>query len=186
MLPPGHIAAGYLAAKYFLRTFYPGIPPVETNELLLLGAFFAFAPDLDAFFSFFVTGSFTFNVEKTDHRKYISHAPVIWLAAGLLLYFFGPTQSWRVGGLLLWLCSWSHFALDSVQSGIMWLWPFSREVFALKDRGVKLVKVQKRGFFAYWLDFVWQYFLKAKLSFFIELALIIWAAYELLPKVFPH
>src|SRR5258707_1017416 len=128
MLPPGHIAAGYLTAKVLLHFSHEGLTQVQQTRLVWWAIFFGFAPDLDMFLSFFKEKALVVkNVNKNNHRRFYSHAPVLWLITGLMIYIFASTPYFKIFGLLLWLGAWSHFILDSIDYGIMWLWPFSKQ-----------------------------------------------------------
>jgi hypothetical protein len=157
MLPPGHIAAGYLVAEALIRATHVPLTDTQTSILLLLGMFFAFAPDLDMFYGFATRHEWTASSKTFNHRRFMSHVPVLWLIAGLGVYIFAATPFMQCVGLLLWLGSWSHFLLDSIESGVMWLWPFSHKVFALKNPGKTYVSSERR-FFKFWTDFVQAYF----------------------------
>ena len=79
--------------------------------------FFSFAPDLDSFVSFAREKSFIVkNPKKNNHRHFISHAPVLWMLAGMRIYFFSRSPYFKIFGLLVWLGSWSHFLL------IVWIY----------------------------------------------------------------
>ena len=92
MLPPGHIAAGFLTAEVLLKFVHPNLTPAEYNQLIWWGMFFSFAPDLDSFVSFAREKAFIIlDPEKNNHRKYLSHAPILWAVAGLLIYFLAPS-----------------------------------------------------------------------------------------------
>lgn len=171
MLPPGHIATGYLVAKTVLH-FGPKFTLQQTHILLALGAFFGFAPDLDMLYEFWQVKRLELYDDDPSHREYVSHAPVLWLIAGLAIYFLARDPFYKYMGLMVWLGSWSHFALDTIQHGVMWLWPYSKETYALKDRNLKS-HLRERGFFAYWLEFLKFYATKVTLSFTIEICLII-------------
>lgn len=171
MLPPGHIAAGFLTAKALLHFLHPALSTAEQTQLVWWGIFFSFAPDLDMFLSFAREKSFEVrDPKKNNHRKFISHAPLLWMLAGLAVYFFSSSEYFRMFGLLLWLCSWSHFILDSVEYGIMWLWPFNTEKWALKDRGVDK-QISGEGFFGYWINFL--KFYTTRWTFYFEILLLI-------------
>ncbi len=174
MLPPGHTAAGYLVAYSLLKIAKPELPTEQINQLLLLGAFFGFSPDLDMFVAFAKAKAFTFSEKYVSHRRFYSHAPVLWLIPGLIIYFLATSVFIKYVGLLLWLGSWSHFIIDSVQYGIMWLWPFSSNVYALKDQGIDLVNKEK-GFFKYWLYFLRLYKEKFQITFYLEILIILLA-----------
>lgn len=171
MLPPGHIAAGFLTAQALLKIAQPNLTVGEHNHLLLWGMFFGFAPDLDMFYAFFKEKAFIIkDLKKRDHRKFASHAPVLWLLAGLAIYFLAVSTYLKFIGLMLWLGSWTHFLLDSVEYGIMWLWPISRKVYALKDPELVL-SITETQFIPYWLQSVRQY---AKFySFYLEVFIIL-------------
>lgn len=174
MLPPGHIAAGYLATYALLKTTHAQLPPQQFNVLLGLGAFFAFAPDLDTFMSFAKAKSFILIDGKHSHRKFFSHAPLVWLIPSLAIIFFTKSAFGTYLGLTVWAGSWSHFVLDSLQHGIMWLWPFNKKLFALKDREFSLKELAKKeSFVGYWTEFVWLYFTQLKFSSYLELIIII-------------
>lgn len=175
MLPPGHIAAGFLTAKALLKISHTQFPPSQTAQLLWWGAFFAFAPDLDSFVAFAKIKSFWFKQgsESVNHRKFYSHIPILWLLAGLLVYFFAATPYYKFVGLLLWLGSWAHFLLDSLDMpGIMWLWPFNKELWALKNRGV-LPIIKGKNFFDYWINFIKFYI--GSWTFYAEIIILITA-----------
>lgn len=173
MLPSGHVAAGYLTGLALLKITNPDLPPAQISQLLYWAAFFGFAPDLDEFWFFFKNKAFLVSpdVEK-HHRQYPSHAPVLWLAAGLLIYFFASSDYVKFIGLLLWLGSFSHFLLDSIEHGIMWLWPFSTKLFAVKNPGQKF-SIAEKGFIKHSLQFL--QFYTTRLSFYLELLIIIFA-----------
>lgn len=170
MLPPGHVAAGYLTAFALTRGLYPNLDPSQTNQLLALGALFGFLPDLDMFWAFLKARGFTFERRTVNHRKFLSHAPILWLVAGLLWYWLADSQVAEAAGLLLWLASWSHFLLDTPEYGIMWLWPFSGTVVALWDREVNF-EARQHGFFGYWLGFL-RWYVTTRVTFWLELMVV--------------
>lgn len=177
MLPPGHIAGGFLAAYGLLKITKPDLAPAQVDQLLWLGAFFGFAPDLDYFVSFFKERSLTVrDFEKNTHRQFISHAPLVWLAVGLLIYFLASSIFVKYLGLVIWLGSWTHFIADSVEYGVMWLWPFSTKYIGLIPRDY--LKITEPGFWRYWVKFV-KLYTKA-VSFYLEILVIIVACYILI------
>lgn len=169
MLPPGHIAAGFMTAELILRVIKPDVGSVAHNQLVWWGVFFSFAPDLDVFYSFIKEKSFTVRSPlENDHRKYLSHVPVLWMIAGLGFYFLGQTEFLKVFGLLLWAGSWSHFILDSIESGIMWLWPLSVKKFCF--RKTEKLQIPEPGFWGYWMKFLKLY--SKYVTFYLELFII--------------
>jgi membrane-bound metal-dependent hydrolase YbcI (DUF457 family) len=170
MLPPGHLAGGFLTATAVLKIIKPDLSQEQISQLLGWGMFFSFAPDLDTFVSFIKEHTWFVKNPQNNHRKFISHAPLLWLAGGLLVYFFSADVYWKIAGLLLWLCSWSHFLLDSVEYGIMWLWPFNKDVFAIRNRE-RDFSIQSLNFFGYWWTYLKLY--AGTLTFYIEISIII-------------
>lgn len=177
MLPTGHIAAGFITGYAILKVFRPDIDPSQTTRLLTLSTFFGFAPDIDVFYYFLKNKTLLVSgreLLKENHRQYWSHAPLLWMAAGLAVYFLAGTGFGRMTGLLIWLGSWSHFVLDSIEHGIMWFWPFSNRVYALSSREGKNI-VEERRFFRHSLAFMKIY--ATRPSFYLELIIIFFALY---------
>jgi len=176
MLPPGHIAAGFLTAKALLYFAHPALTAAQQTHLLWWGIFFGLAPDLDNFVAFAKVKAWWYKpgVDNTIHRKFYTHLPILWLIAGLLTYFCAQSPYYKTFGLLVWLGSWSHLFLDSIDYGIMWLWPFNKEIWAINNRGVE-VKIPAKSFFSYWFNFLKFYI--ASWTFSVEIALLILALF---------
>lgn len=172
MLPPGHIAAGYLTAYGLVKLIQPEIDPSAVRDMYLWGMFWGFAPDLDNFFAFWKMKSWWYKggSDSGMHRKFYSHVPVLWLLAGVILYFLVSSAYWKMVVVLLVLGSFSHFVLDSIEFGVKWLWPFSDKLVALVNPGVKK-DIQANGFFSYWLTFLSYY--KSRPTFFLEIIILI-------------
>lgn len=174
MLPPGHIAAGFLVAEAILKFANPPLPQADLVRLAWWGMFFGFVPDLDNFLAFFKVRSFYYyQKDNSIHRQFLSHVPLLWLVAGLLIYWLAGSLYWKYVGLMVWAGSWSHFALDSLEYGVMWLWPFNRELWALKNRGVKK-QINVPNFAGYWLAFLRLY--ATRLTCYAELLILAAAA----------
>ena len=175
MLPPGHIAAGYLAAYSLLKLTGYNFDAQQVNQLLFWGMFFGFVPDMDMFAVFIRVKSFSVDANKSDHRKFITHTPLFWLIVGLVVYLTASGLFVKTIGLLIWFGAGSHLFLDTIQHGIPWLRPFSDRLYALKDRGLSFSPSpsQRHNFFSYWLEFTWLYATKTKLSFYLELVIIV-------------
>jgi len=183
MLPPGHIAGGYLVGKVLLNFLPYSFASAEVNQLLLMGALVGFAPDLDMFYAFNRLRGFRLaRVDEYDnnHRTYISHAPAVWLIAGLAIFLLAGTSFWKTFGLLIWLGGWSHFILDSLEWGVMWLWPFNKkEVYALANKKYEARVHEAKGFVDYWLRYLLEDYAK-HFTFYLEILIIITALIVLL------
>lgn len=164
------MAGGFLATYGLLKVAKPDLVPAQIEQLLWLGMFFGFAPDLDYFLSFVKEKAWIIrDTGSNSHRKFPTHAPAFWMAAGLIIYFFAQSTFVKFVGLTMWLASWSHFLIDTVESGIMWLWPFRRKRFALIKADD--YRPSDMNFFGYWWGFVKLYIRSA--SFYLEIAIIL-------------
>lgn len=179
MLPFGHLAAGYLITDTILSLVKPNLAPAQINQLTLLGTFFAFAPDLDTFYAFFKEKKFTISKSETNHRDYWTHRPMVWLVIALIVIVLAPNEYWRWVGITVALGSWSHFLLDSIRTGVRWLWPFKKNFYALTDPGANEPNPVK-GFFPHWLNMIKMHRQKAPLAFYLEIVIVIIALLKLI------
>lgn len=173
MLPTGHVAAGYLTGVALLKLSNPALPPEQMTQLLWWAIFFGFAPDIDVFYFFIKNKTMLVGGKEANqdiHRKYGSHAPIWWLVSGLLIFFLSPSVYWKFVGLLLWLGSWSHFLLDSIEYGITWLSPFNKKLYAIKNREYKMV-LEERNFIKHVFKYLKLY--STRLTFYLEVIIII-------------
>jgi hypothetical protein len=143
MIFPGHLGAGYLTAYAIIAAAGAGsliglgagaLSPSEIDILLVSGTLLGVAPDVDILFYFF--DKKTLRPDKlSSHRTYITHAPLFWLILGMGIFsatsLLGGGAFWKIASLLVWLCPWSHLVCDSIDCGVMWLWPFSKKQYAL-------------------------------------------------------
>lgn len=171
MFPPGHAAGGYLTAKALLKFLPYKFSAAQTHALILWGIFFGIIPDIDVAYA--LGRDHTYQIEKVDHRRVLTHAPVLWLIAGLIIYFSAQSGFYKTFGLLVWLGAWTHFLLDSVEFGIMWLWPLSTKKFSVipdkhqqADKGKNFLEYSRNFFKLY----------SKHLIFYLEIILIIYAA----------
>lgn len=170
MLPPGHLAGGFLAAKV------AGIwlPQLNQNEYLVLSTLFGILPDLDFIVVFFKKRKFIIDNE-IDHHEFISHMPLLYLAIFLAWIALFP-GTWLVAVTFI-LGTWSHFVLDTIASdGAQWFYPFSKKKFRLSTD--PKIPLPDRNFMDFWKDFIKQY---SKLnSFRLESGIVIIAILTLI------
>ena len=172
MLPPGHISAGYLTAKTLLHFVHPNLSQTQLSHLALWGVAFGLAPDLDMIYACYKKGSYrVIGQNGVQHRKFISHAPILWLIAGLAVFFLSASTYFKMFGLIIWLGSWSHFLMDSFDYGVMWLWPFNKKVFSVFNREMNFEIDGRKNIVAYFWNFVTLY--SKLVTFYLELAVII-------------
>jgi membrane-bound metal-dependent hydrolase YbcI (DUF457 family) len=170
MLPLGHAAAGFLTTYGVVHAASAPFTPAETNMLLIAGAALGVIPDIDLIPFFFSHRSM--RLQKNDtHRKYLTHAPFVWLILGLILAYTASNPFFRVLGLLVWFAPWSHFLGDSIEYGVRWLWPFSLRYWAFFSRPEHGLVDDKKLLSHYW-RFIRVYCTRSK-TFPLELAVIL-------------
>jgi hypothetical protein len=179
MLSPGYLAAGYLTAKIALKIIKPELNSSELDDLFLWGAIFGAAPDLDLSYNTLHPGKKTVNLadcrDKDSHRNHFTHAPLVWLTAGLFVLFisFWLNNLFLIYlALLLWACSWVHFALDSLEDGIRWFRPFNKNFFRIRNIEI-LPKAESGGLLEEFGHFLKYYTKKFKLTFYLEIVLVL-------------
>jgi hypothetical protein len=181
MLSPGHLAAGYLTAKVVLKIIKPDLNSEQFDVLFLWGAIFGAAPDLDLSYNTLRPDKKTVNLadcrDKDSHRNHFTHAPLVWLTIGIFIFFISlyfNSLFLKCLALILWICSWTHFALDSLEDGIRWFWPFNKKFFRLKNIQL-LPEVRNNGFLKEFAYFLKHYTKKFKLTFYLEVVLVLTA-----------
>lgn len=174
MLPPGHIAGGYLTSR-LLQKFLPySFTTRQKKQLSFLGALFGFMPDLDFFYAFYKTHSFTIDVHEIDHRLFLTHTPILWLAIGLSVFALTKKPFVKALGLLLWLGTWSHLILDSIEHGVRWLWPLNANLYALMHISERIERTG--GFISFWWGVV-EWYTTNSVTFYLEIIIIAFAFY---------
>lgn len=170
MLPPGHLAGGFLAAK--IAGIW--VPELDQPEYLVISALFGIMPDLDFFYAFYKKKKFIAD-ERINHHEFLSHMPLLYLAIFLGWLALFP-DTWLVATTFI-LGTWSHFVLDTIASdGVAWLYPFSKKKFRpSKDPRMTL---KDQAFVDFWLDFVKQY--SKYISFRLEIGIVIIAILTLI------
>jgi membrane-bound metal-dependent hydrolase YbcI (DUF457 family) len=171
MLPPGHVAAGYLAAKVLLKVVPYKLTSAQKTGVLVFGAIAGAIPDIDMFYAFTKVKAITFNDGgKTNHRAFVTHAPIVWLVVTAIWFALAPDPYQKTLAIMLLIGTWLHFALDSIDYGIMWLWPFSTKVYSITGDREPFVNSSKNPF-RFWWEFTKVY--ATKPTFYVEVAIII-------------
>lgn len=164
MLPPGHLAVGFLAGKIV------SLAILEFNEpkVLLFTSLFGILPDLDFFYAFFKARRFI-TKEEINHRHFVTHAPLLYLAVFLVWFWLFPL-TWIISLAFL-VGTWSHFIVDTLGSdGIAWAYPFSNKFFTI-GADKKLV-ITEQNFFKHWYSLVSNYCFKTRSAKF-EISIVI-------------
>ncbi len=181
MLPSGHLAAGYLTTKLALDSLSKFYPQANDPRFWAMGMVAAIIVDLDSFYAFFKIGSPIGSSKDINHRKFLSHAPLLHLGIGTLIFGAGRLlhySDWELYGILYAVGMATHFLLDSFGLGLMWLWPFKNELYAFRRAG-KDFETASETVFGYWRDFLKDYI--RDFVFYLEAAVILSA---ILAKIF--
>lgn len=112
-----HLPAGYCLAEGF------GRKASAVTAAALIGSLL---PDADILLFYF------WDAGAVHHHRYWPHIPVFWLAIGLPVVLMLWRSHARIAlaflsGIML------HLILDSLNGGILWLWPLDDHLYALVD-----------------------------------------------------
>lgn len=183
MVLPGHLAGGYLAASAFMALAHPALTPAQIQGLLVFGALAGDLPDIDLFW-FWLAHRRNGPAAAESHRDYATHTPIFWLAISAVITSIG----WLSGsaftecvGVLVLIGSWAHLLLDSIEYGVVWLWPFSHTRFALKKSIPSEHETARPGTIRYYIQFITESYWKTW-TIWAETALVIIALYMLFKK----
>ena len=135
MMPYDHAAAGYLLAFILIKILHPALTPDQINSLLLWSLFWAIAVDWDMIISYGRRKSLKMS-DEISHRNFLTHSPLPWLVVVLLVYFLAGHLYWKYFSVAILAGAGSHLLVDSIEFGIMWLWPFSKKRYMLFDNPV--------------------------------------------------
>ena len=163
MVLPGHLAGGYLVTLALVSITHAGSNGVFTHEqlnvLLIIGTLAGELPDIDLIRDYFEQR----RDEKhlIDHREYFTHAPSFWLAVSLVIvtsgYVAGSSFTQYVGWIIL-AGTWSHFILDSIEHGVIWLWPLTNKKFRLLETPDSFIEGHPGTIPYYWRFITQKYF----------------------------
>ena len=185
MVLPGHLAGGYLAATVLLAIFHPDLSTNQINCLLIIGTLAGELPDIDLIFFNLAHRKYqkniTQNTLKSDykiinsHRNYITHIPFFWLLISLAIVIIGQIFNSIFTEYLGWTIlvgTWSHLILDSIEYGILWLSPFSKKIYAIKENTLQGNTPHRQGSLIQHFHFVITTYWKIY-TFWIEIAISI-------------
>jgi hypothetical protein len=173
MLPPGHLAAGYLTTKLSISMLAQHYPQANEARFWAVGMLASVLVDLDMLYTFFLMGRPVASSHDYIHRKFLTHAPLFhfFLAlAGFLAGWLFHFPDLQVFAAVYWVGTWTHFVFDSFSYGIMWLWPFSKKIYAIAQREREF-EFSFKKVFEYWTKFLLLYF--KNFVFYMELAVVV-------------
>ncbi len=170
MLPSGHLAAGYLVTTALLEIVNAHLTADQNSIVLFCGTISGALPDIDLAYYFFRGKIGKLNPNE-NHRLYITHAPILWLLLSAFFYALATTNFGRMLAASLFLGTWSHFALDSIEYGVPWLWPFYLERIAFKKEIINYHDTKAKFFKAHFYFATKTY--PKMITFWIEVVIII-------------
>lgn len=172
MLWFGHLAFGYLTSLMFLFLFGTDFSESQLRLITLVVIFSAIIPDFDIIYSYFKFKSLRYQ-KGTSHRNWISHSPICYLIIGILIFFIFNFSFYSFLGLAFIFGSFSHFIADSVQYGVMWLYPFSKKRYSLitPKKDSFLFYEKTNSFFKYYWNLLTKVYMKGA-NFYIEVIVI--------------
>jgi inner membrane protein len=154
----GHLPAGYIISKLFVRHAEP--MGVSAKAFMGLGVIGALAPDLDMFYFHII------DHRQHHHHTYFTHYPIVWLAllaASLVWFFTSSKKNSAACAAIFSLNGFVHMILDSIVGDIWWFAPWGSAPFAF----FSVPALYK----PWWLNFLLHW------SFAIEIAVTVWAIY---------
>lgn len=176
MLPSGHLASGYLSGT-LLATWLPGLVQDDSRQIFIaLVALFAVIPDLDEFWVFAKIGRAIGSKAGFNHRKLLTHTPLLHLLIAVLIFALGAIAQNQLVVQISFaylLGTMMHLFFDSFAYGVMWLWPFSKKLFAFRRAGVNIEIPPDLKLRNYWIAFLKVYVKDT--VFVLEILLIILA-----------
>lgn len=156
MLPPGHLASGFLAGKIVSLV----IPEFNEPKVLLFTSLFGILPDLDFFYAFFKARRFI-SREDINHRTFVTHTPLLYLAVFLIWYWLFPST--QIISIAFFVGAWSHFLVDTLGSdGIAWFYPFSSKFYKICKED-KII-ITEQSFWKHWIVFIKKFYFKTIIS----------------------
>lgn len=126
----GHLPLGYVVSQRPIRHEAKNSGSIPTRYRVAILCFFSLFPDIDLFFTYF------FNASES-HRNFITHTPIFYLMIWAILAFIAKKTKKKnlraiadlaIAGVFL-----GHLLPDSLNAGILWLWPLSDRLFGLRS-----------------------------------------------------
>jgi membrane-bound metal-dependent hydrolase YbcI (DUF457 family) len=174
MLWIGHLSLGYLVYRALL-SLYPtdAFSQFQLHILLAIALIASILPDAD-FIAFFRKNKSLKLQKDSSHRTQMSHAPLAYVLIGAVLYLLSYTFFFKAASMLFTLGTLSHFLGDSIEYGIMWLWPLSSKQYSL--RHIPRERIKSNTVAGYYWEFFWEIYVR-NWTFWIELAALVAAVW---------
>lgn len=122
-----HAPLGFITTYIASKKHKEKLSKKQTFWIFLLGIIFSIFPDFDLFYYYFISASET-------HRALVTHTPFLYILISLSIFLVGvalKNKFYKFLSLIILLSSFSHLILDSLGSGIAWLYPFNNLPYGL-------------------------------------------------------
>lgn len=109
-----HLPAGFLLTHWLQNK-------LKTKKFLWVGLLASILPDIDMFYFYLVDN------RQTLHHHYWTHLPLFWIALGIFFILVAKIFNKRelfIITIIAFANIILHLVLDSIVSGINWLYPF--------------------------------------------------------------
>lgn len=156
MVLPGHLSGGFLTTAALLSVLNPSFSQGELTTLFVIGTLSGDFPDIDLFF-FSLHSKFFNKTSAKDHRDYVTHTPIVWFFISAFISILGVLFSsafLEYLGLTILCGSWSHLMFDSIEYGVMWLWPLNRTRYKIFKKTPKDTVTAKPGSMLSYIQFI--------------------------------
>lgn len=123
-----HLPAGYIASVLFSGG-WKKLGDSAYKFLMFALLFFSVAPDLDFLYLSLING-------ENSHHQFITHAPLLYISLAvffILLSLVSKSRATSFMGAAILTGGLGHLAMDSVFSGVAWLWPIDRTLLGLNS-----------------------------------------------------
>lgn len=140
-----HAPASFIVTFFTKKIWQKNLTKRQTFWIFIIGAISGAIADIDTFYYYLVAATST-------HRQMITHTFFLYLVIFLTLFligYFKKNQFIKSGALVFILATFSHLLLDSLGSGVAWLYPFNKLLYGLLN-----ISFLNQGFYGQNLFFI--------------------------------
>ena len=122
-----HAPAGFLLSYAFKKRWSPNLNKKQIIIAVIFGVIGSLFPDVDLFFYYLFSATFS-------HHEIFTHGIFFYVVIFLFFYLLSRLLAkpvLKIYGTLFFLGVASHLLVDSLGAGVVWLYPFSKQLFGL-------------------------------------------------------
>ncbi|HYV33736.1 MAG TPA: metal-dependent hydrolase, partial [Candidatus Limnocylindria bacterium] len=109
---------------------------------------------------------------RISHRRFLTHTPVFGLVIGLTMYVLSNSLYGKYFALVFLAAFASHMVVDSIELGIMWLWPFSKKQYFLFDANTDSQPYMNENLLMFYVKMFRNVYMRMK-TFYVGAALVV-------------